>query len=262
MNPELSYAGQPATVEPEPAPQNVFSRLVGVWFSPGETFAEIGRAPRWLIPMLLLAIISIAGLYILSERYGRERMAREQIEMVVNSGWVPEERKEEMIQQATSPDAINRSKITSTLGAAAGTAVWVLIVAGLLKAFSLMMGYENRFKALFSVTTFSFLAIAVFSTLVLIVTAMLKDPSEIDMLNPVGSNLAAVLGMAGVELPKFAMGVLSFVDVFGIWRLILLAIGCAAVTRKMKMGTAMGFLVILYIIGALLGGAMASVFGK
>lgn len=262
MNSELSYAGQPANVEPEPAPQNVFSRLVGVWFSPGETFAEIGRAPRWLIPMLLFVILSVAGIYLLTERYGRERMAREQIEMVVNSGWVPQERADEMIQQATTPAAINRGKITSTLGVAAWMAVMLLIVAGLLKAFSLMMGYENTFKALFSVTIFSFLAVGVFTTLVLLVTAWLKDPSEIDMLNPVGSNLAAVLGMAGVELPKFVMGLLSYVDVFGIWRLILLAIGCAAVTRKMKTGTAMGFLVVLYIIGALFGGAMASMFGK
>ena len=34
---------------PAAKPQNFFSRLIGVIFSPGETFAEIGRAPRVLI---------------------------------------------------------------------------------------------------------------------------------------------------------------------------------------------------------------------
>jgi len=261
MNPELSYASQPANIEPEPAPQNLFSRLIGVWFSPGETFAEIGRSPRWLIPLLLFLIISVSGIYLLTERYGREKLAREQVEMVANSGWVPQDQVEKMTQEATSPAAINRSKITGTLGAAGGIMVMLLIVAGLLKAFSLMMGYENRFKALFSVTIYAFLAVGVITTLVIIVTAYLKDPSEIDMLNPIGSNLAAVLAMAGVELPKFVMGLLSYVDVFGIWRLILLAIACAAVTRKMKVGTAMGFMVVLYIIGALAGAAMTSMFG-
>jgi Yip1 domain len=262
MNPELSYAGQPVSTEPAPAPQNVFSRLVGIWFSPGETFAEIGRAPRWLVPTLLFVLLSTVGVYLLTERYGRERIAREQIEMTVNAGWIPEDKAAEVIQQATSPAAINQSRITGTLGMAVFMMVMLLIVAGLLKAASLMMGYENTFKALLSVTAFSFLAVGVVTTLVLLVTAYLKDPTEIDMLNPISSNLASVLTMAGVELPKFVMGLLSYVDLFGIWRLALLAIGCAAVTRKMKTGTAMTILVVLYLIGALVGAAMGAMFTK
>jgi len=260
MNPELSYASQPANVEPEPGPQNLFSRLIGVWFSPGETFAEIGRSPRWLIPLLLLMILSATGLHVMTERYGREKLARERMEMVVNSGWIPQDRVDEMMQQATSPAALNRAKFTEALSAGFGILVIVLITAGLFKLYSLMMGYENRFKPLLSVTIYAFLAVSILSTLVLIATVYLKDPSDIDPINPMSSNLGAVLAMAGVELPKFVMGLASFVDVFGIWRLVLLAIGCATVTRKMKAGTAAIFLVILYVIGALVGASMTSMF--
>jgi hypothetical protein len=62
-------------------------------------------------------------------------------------------------------------------------------------------------------------------------------------------------------LPKFVLGLASFVDVFGIWKLILLAIGYAAITHKMKTGTAAVFLIILYVIGAFVWASFSSIFG-
>jgi hypothetical protein len=46
---------------PEAKPQSLFSRVSGVVFSPSETFAEIGRAPRVLSPLLCLARIIREG---------------------------------------------------------------------------------------------------------------------------------------------------------------------------------------------------------
>ena len=79
MNSELSYASNPANAEPEPAPQNLFSRLIGIWFSPGETFAEIGRAPRVLIPTLLVIVLAGMSSYLLVGRYGYENIVRKQM---------------------------------------------------------------------------------------------------------------------------------------------------------------------------------------
>ena len=60
MNPELSSASRPADAV-EQAPLNFFSRITGVWFSPGETFSEIGNAKgafgTILTPILALIII-------------------------------------------------------------------------------------------------------------------------------------------------------------------------------------------------------------
>jgi len=259
MNPEISHTSN--TAEPEPAPQNFFSRLIGVWFSPGETFAEIGRAPRVLIPILLLMILSGLSAYMLTERYGYENMVRKQMESVAKSGMVPEARVEEMTRQAMTPSAVTSGKIRGVVIPAIVTLVILLILAGLFKAFSAIVGVKNTFKQIFSVTAYSYLAIGLIFTLVFAASIYLKDPTEIDLLNPVGSNLGAVLGLMGVGLPKFVMGLASFIDVFSIWRLAILAIGYSAVSQKMKVGTAATFLVILYVIVALIGGAMASIFG-
>ena len=261
MNSELSYASHPVNTDPEPAPQNIFSRLVGIWFSPGETFAEIGRAPRILIPTLILMVLAGSINYLVIDRYGYENVVRKQMTSMVNAGFLPQDKADEAIQQATTPSKVTAGKIQGVAFAAIGVVVFLLITAGLFKAFSLMMGTETRFKQVYSVTVYAFLAITLISTVVLLLSIYLKDPSDLDIYNPIGSNLGALLPMVADGLPKFVLGLASYVDVFGIWRLILMAIGYAAVTRKMKTGTAAGFLVVLYIIVAFIGAGLASMFG-
>src|SRR5262245_24963983 len=120
MNMEMNYVSTPTKIEPEPGPQNIFNRLLGIWLSPGETFAEIGRAPRVLVPLLLLMIITVGSLHSLTERYGRERLARERIEMISNAGWIPPGKTDEIIQQSVTPSALNRSMYTQALSASLG----------------------------------------------------------------------------------------------------------------------------------------------
>ncbi|HEV2668485.1 MAG TPA: hypothetical protein VG324_26445, partial [Blastocatellia bacterium] len=79
--------------------------------------------------------------------------------------------------------------------------------------------------------------------------------------NLLGSNLAALLTVAvGKDgLPKFVMALARRVDVFGIWLIALLAIGYAAVTRRVKssaFGIALGG---IYLIVALIAASWATV---
>ena len=47
---------------PEPVPSKSFvARLVGVFFSPGETFADVARRPDFIIPLLIMVVLSVAG---------------------------------------------------------------------------------------------------------------------------------------------------------------------------------------------------------
>jgi hypothetical protein len=243
-------------------PQNFFSRLLGVYFSPGETFAEIGRAPRVLIPTLLFMLLAVVGSHFLVERYGRERIIRESMESMVSAGWLPQERADEAIKLSTTPAAIRRGRIQGIVTGAGMGLLMLLVTAGLFKLFSLLMGAENTFKQLLSVAAYAFLAVGLLSTAVLLLTVFLKDPAELDMTNPVSSNLGALLTMAGAGLPKFVIGLAAYIDVFTIWRLILLSIGFAAVSRRLKAGTAGIFLGLLLAVGAFLGAGMTSFFQR
>ncbi len=257
----------PAVPAAEPAPQNFFARLSGVLFLPGETFAEIGRAPRVLIPLICLAILGGLTQYSVTNRYGYENIVRKQIEMqgeVMQKMNVPEDRIAETKKKAEEqlkPENMTRGKVFGACSAAFGFLVIVLIVAGVFKLFTAIMGASNTFKGVLSAVCFAYLAVGLVHLVVTLISIYLKNPEDIDVMNPVASNLGAILTMVGTGLPKFVTGLASFIDVFSIWRIVLLAIGCAAVTVKMKAGTAAIPHVLLYALAALVGSFFASMMG-
>ncbi len=253
--------------EAEPKPQNFFTRLTGVLFTPGETFAEIGRAPRVLIPLICLAILGGLIQFAVANRYGYENIVRKQIEIqgeMMAKFNAPEDKIEEAKKKAEEqlkPENIRRGKVTGALGAAGWFVFLALVVAGVFKLFTAIMGASNTFKGVLSAVSFAYLGVGIVSLLVTVISIYLKNPEDIDMMNPVASNLGAILTMTGAGLPKFVTGLASFIDVFGIWRIALLAIGCAAVTTKMKVGTAAIPHVLLYLVAALVGSFFASMMG-
>ncbi len=263
MNPEMTNDSnlQAEAVAVEPKPQNHFSRIFGVLFSPGETFKEIGLAPRILIPFILLAVLAGAVNFAVTNRIGYDNIVRKQMESMVNAGWIPADQAEEQIKQATTGTRGTIGKIQGPVFGAIGFLVGMLVIAGIFKLFTMMMGSSNNFKPVLSVVCYAYLAIALIQMTVTVISVYLKNPEDIDLYNPVSSNLGAILTMSGAGLSKFVTSLASWIDVFGIWRIVLLAIGCAAVTPKMKPGTAAIPHIILYCLGALIFSAMAGMFG-
>lgn len=262
MNSELSYSSQSQPEVPvvEPKPNNHFSRVFGVLFSPGETFQEIGRAPRVVIPILLVGLLTGLMSFVVVNRYGQEDALRKQMEPTMKAMGVPEEQVEKAIQQELASAGTTWGKIKGPIYSVITFAIILLIVAGVFKLFTMMMGATNQFKPVLSVVAYAYLGIAIMHVTLVTISVYLQNPEEIDLMNPVSSNLGGLLKLAGVTLPKFVAAMTTFIDLFGIWRIILLGIGCAAVTNKMKAGTASIPHIILYFIAALFLSAMASMF--
>jgi hypothetical protein len=255
-----SYASQPASIEPQPAPQNFFSRLIGVYFSPGETFAEIGRAPGVVLPLIALILLTLASSYFVSTRVPVERIAEQRLEQAIESGQISAEQAER--QREGLKRFMPLMKIFIPLSAVLFAVLLPLAIAGGAKLVSVVMGIENKFMPLWAVAIYAILAIAILTTVVFIALLYLKPVDEFDWNNPLGSNLAAILGLFGLSgLPKFVNALLSFVDVFYIWRVILLGIGFAAVSRKLKASTAIAYTGGVAFLVALIGAGWAALFG-
>src|ERR1700685_2505082 len=65
-----------ATLQQAPeAPEKVnsFGRIIGVIFSPKETFQSIVRKPNWLLPTILLAVVGLAFILAFGSRPGALR---------------------------------------------------------------------------------------------------------------------------------------------------------------------------------------------
>src|SRR5262245_21896735 len=201
---------QPASSDATaPKSQNFFSRLISVIFSPGETFAEIGRAPRVFAPILSLVLLGAAVHFVLANRYGYENIIRKETDMqiqVMSRMNAPGDRIDEVKKQAEEllkPENLTRIKLRSMAVAGLMFPIIALLVAGVFMLFSLMTGASNTFKGVLSAVSFSYLAVGVVSQLIIILTVYIKKPEDIDMINPVASNLGAILTMAGAGLPKF-----------------------------------------------------------
>jgi hypothetical protein len=251
----------PETTLENVAPTNFFSRLMGAYFSPGETFKDIGRAPKVVIPLIVLALITGAVSLAMANRIGAAKIASLGIEKAIADG--------KMTQEQAAPQLEAMKKNETYIMASfpvfgiLGALVMVFAFAGILKLVSMVVGTENTYGQLLGVTAYANLAVGIISSLVFVILLYLKSPDEFDIQNPMDSNLGSVLTMLMGKngLPKFIMALASWIDVFSIWKIVLLSIGFSAVSRRLSIGTAASVVIGLYAVAALISAIWAAAFG-
>lgn len=262
MTPESNFASPAASSVPESTPKGFINRLIGVYFSPGDTFKEIGLAPRLLAPIIALVVVGLLVGVAMTARLDLTAMMNENFSRQVADGKMTQEQ----VARAL-PMAITVARINIFVFGALASLVISLIVAGAFKLVSLALGAENTYKQLLAVTVYSFLAVSIVSSFVFVLLLFLKPTDELtfeNLGNVVGSNLGALLTMTmGKDaLPKFVIALAQRVDVFSIWIIALLSIGYAAVSKRLKTGTAAMALTALYVVYALLAATAASIFSR
>jgi len=252
----------PATGNGSDKHKNFFSLLGGVYFSPGEAFREIGRSPGVLIPIVVLIILGVlSGLY-LANTLDMQSMARAQLEQAVDRGGITEEQMEQQLALVSRFIGIQ-----TLVGSAISGLLLCLAISGFAKLFSIFVGAENSYKGLLAVTVYTMLVISVVQFVLFVLILSFKPPGEVTLSNLgslIASNLGALLAMVGIEdaLPNFLMRLAGYVDLFAIWAIVLLAIGYAAVSRKLKTATAATWLGVAYGVIAVIGSAIAMLIGS
>jgi hypothetical protein len=235
------------------APVNIFSRLGGVYISPGVTFKAIGADARLPMPLFLMIVIGFLQGLFLSRHISYEAL----VSGASSQGQMPPE------QMQFLPAFM---KIMTVVSGGIGSLIVVLIVAAVFLLISKIISVENNYKTLLTVTVYAFLATMIVQFLLIFLVISLKGEGMIDPRNlasVIRSSLGAILaGLFGDDiLPKFFLRLAYYIDLFAIWRIALLSIGFAAVTRKLKTSTAATWLIILYGIIALIGASFSALSG-
>jgi hypothetical protein len=256
---ESQTVGEPKPQQDAVEARNFFSRLGGVYFSPQETFLGIGRSPKTLAPIVAMIIIGLLVGFYLERNLDLQSIMADQMQKAIEQGRMTKEQMEQRM-----PIIVKIVSIELVAGAAVGSLVLSLIIAAVFKLIATMIGAENRFKAVFTVTSYTVLAVSIIQSALLILVVQVKGPGELNISNVnsvLASNLGALIsGIAGEDaLPKFFMNLAGWVDIFAIWRIALLAIGYAAVSRKLKTATAAMWLATLYVIIALIASAIGPI---
>jgi len=225
---ESSMATSPIPAPEAQAALSPFSRVVGVFFSPGATFADIVRKPSWVLPLVLTTILSIGVSFAINQRINWREFMNQQIEKSPRAAQMSAEQKQQQIQGGAKFSPVFTYGI-GLLGPILGVLIIGLVMWG---AYSLLGGASTNFNTAFSITAHAFLTGLVSSPLFILIL-YLKAYGTADLENPVAANLAALLPD---DSAKWLLALGKSIDLFTFWTLILLATGFAAVNLKKLKG--------------------------
>jgi hypothetical protein len=244
---------------PQPTGMGEFSRLTGVFFEPGKTFEDIGRRPRWLVPLALLIVVTLAYYFFYSQHVGWARFMQHQLETSARmqqqfSQMPPDQREQAMAMQSKIMG------ISYYIGTIIMTPVMFLISAGILLGLvSGIMHSGLKFKQVFAIVCYAALP-GVIKQVLAIGVMFLKNPDDFNLMNPLAFNPAAF--MDPLNSSKFAYTLASSIDLFAIWGLLLTAIGLKAVAgKRLSFGGAVFAVVVPWALLVLFGASMAGMFG-
>src|SRR5215467_1711567 len=131
----------PIVAQEAPLPINHFGRLVGVFFLPKATFADVAQRPSWLLPVILMTVLGIIVALVMNQKIDWRDVASKRIEESPRAANLSAEQKQQQIEMS--------AKISPPIAYFFGVAwpvLQALIVAGImLLAFNLLGGADARF---------------------------------------------------------------------------------------------------------------------
>jgi len=213
-------------------------RVVSVLFNPTKTFREVAERPTWVAPLLVLLLCGgAAGWFVVQkvDTAAERQMIRDKMEERGASG----AELDRQVDQITSVNEKLRPffPVISLVFGVAGYLLTALILWGL---FSLSGG-ETTFLKSFSTTLYGLIPQAVKALIMIpvVLGSGLLDPEAIQSGSLLASNLSAV---APEGAAVWVRTLLSSVDFFTLWSVVLLIIGFS-VTTKVKRGTSAAVIV-------------------
>jgi hypothetical protein len=209
-------------------PKSFPQRLMGIFVSPGATFADIARKPDFIVPLIVSVLATMAVIETMLARIGAERIVRQSLEQSGRASNMSPDQMQQAIEQGAKFTGIFMH-LTGLLAAP----IVLLVVAGLgLLIMNAIFGSRLTFKTAFCVTCYANL-VSVLGAVIGLVMILLADPDQFNAQNPMPTNPGFFFNPR--ETSKPLLSLLSSLDVFSIWLMALLGIGFSeAVGRKVK----------------------------
>ncbi len=230
-------------------------RVVDVFVAPSKTFSDILRSTRWWLPFLLLVLVSVASTVVVDRQVGFQRVAENQIRQNPKqedklASLTPE-------QKAAQMGGMAKGYKYSSYGSFVFILVFVAIFALLYWAsFNFGLGAQTTFGQMFAVWMYASLPKLLIGLLSIVTLLFGNSADAFDMKNPVGTNPAYYM----LDAAGWLKAALGFIDVIGLWQLVLLVIGTAIVARVSR-GKAAAVVVGWWLVGMVVSVGLAAAFG-
>lgn len=228
------------------------ARIGRVLIAPAATFAEIARRPGWAVALLLLCSTTLVVKLLVEPRIDPESFSA-----FLEDRGVPSDQIEEAVEQQLSPSPARR--YVGMVGAFGGAALFYVVTSALFFACARLFGGELDFRRALATTVHGLLPFFVAAIVAIpVILSRASIPFEETFS---GNFLASHAGvLAGEETGAVARSLLSSVDLFSIWCVVLLVIGFGSVARLSR-GAAVATVLIPWLIGVGLKTGVAALMG-
>lgn len=259
--PPPAFAPPSQPLSPEPAQPRLSepARLIDTFIAPRKTFADIRVNPRWWVAWLISAIIGIVFAVVVGQKVDMAQFTRHQIEQ----SKFAQKQMEQLTPEQQEKQIGIRASVTKIVFYATpfvGLLLGVVFAAVLMGIFNFVLAAEVGFAEALAIVFYSLLPRTLFALLISVSLAVASDPNSIDIAgNPMPTNLAFFMDPQG---NKFIYSLLSNLDLFALWTVVLLGLGFATVSsnKKLTAGTGITTMCVIYGILILIGAALKAAF--
>lgn len=229
-------------------------RVVDTFVAPSKTFTDIRRNASWWVPWLLMSIFGLALVFVVDKKLGMETAYENQLKL--------SPKQMDKIDQLPPDQKATQMRIGATVTRYISyawpllTIVFVGVIAGVLMAtFNFGFGAEVKFKQALAIGMYASLP-SIVKVLIAMGVVGMGAAEGFTFQNMVASNLG---GLVDPTSSHFLYSVLTAIDAFTIWTLILTGIGYSCVTR-VKRGTCMAVVFGWWAVVTLAGAGFGALF--
>jgi hypothetical protein len=217
----------------EPAPLSEGQRLVDTFIAPSKTFTDLRRNASWWAPYLIIAVFSLLFVSLVDQKIGFRKVVENSIQLQPKQAErlerVPPEQREQALQ---SPVVF--TKMISYAIPAIALGVYAVFAGVLFATLKFGVSAEVKYKTLFALVVYTRLP-QLLGTLLAIVSLLAGVSGDgFNIENAVATNPGYFIGPEGSPVLR---ALLTPLDIFNLWTLILTAIGITCIS-KVKRGTA------------------------
>jgi hypothetical protein len=250
----------PAAVQAVPAPPrspNLLALLAGIWFRPRRTLRAVAAGPAWLwsIPFFIALALAVGLAFASAPARDAQQRERSQAQMEARLQELPPDLREsppEGFTDVPEPSRVLTLWVPLVIAAARILFGW-LLRAAVLHVSSLALGGQQSFGAVYRASVWASFPLLLRSAVQLVYALVGGGMIAGEGLSGLLAEAPAAAGGATQAAPSIPAILLSRIDLYAVWYVILLGVAVAAAGRlsRGKAAVALAVYVVLSLLIAL-----------
>jgi len=209
------------------------STINGIYFEPEKTFLNIREYPSWVVPFIISLVVTAFMAF-----STLEIQMEFQKDIILQSEKIPENIKDQQLQQFENPGFMQGPIFASIMGVVMDVLYFVFTTLAILVMGNFILGGSSNFMSVFSMVSWAGL-IGVLELIVKTVIMLVKDS--------VHAYTSLALFMDPGQFNEISFQLLNVIDIFTLWKLVVFMLGFMVI-YKFPRNKAITGIVILFVL--------------